>query len=133
MPEPEQGAAKWWRVGAVVALLLFAFFVARSCQQSQVRVSKEQAIATAKREVDYAPDKTQIRLLRQGINRKPFWFVSLAVTSSKDPDVFTRLAVVEVDANTGKVTSVKEDLRRDKEAAARESGQDGQAVEPANP
>ena len=47
--------------------------------------------------------------------------------------VFPRVAVVEVDANTGKVTSVKEDLRRDKEAAARESGQDGQAVEPANP
>jgi hypothetical protein len=89
-------------------VLVLAFFVARSCQQSQVRVTKEQAIATAEREVDFTPRRTQIRLLRQGINSKPFWIVSLSVPGRVE-DTFRRLAVVRVDANTGKVEEVDRD------------------------
>ncbi len=89
-------------------MLVLAFFVARSCQQSQVRVTKEQAIATAEREVDFTPRRTQIRLLRQGINSKPFWIVSLSVPGRVE-DTFRRLAVVRVDANTGKVEEVDRD------------------------
>jgi hypothetical protein len=88
--------------------VVLAAFVARSCQQSQIRISKEQAIAIADRQVDFKPGSTQIRMLRQGLNRKPIWFVSLSdpIGSALDPQGFTRLVVVEIDANTGKVEDV---------------------------
>jgi hypothetical protein len=88
-----------------VGVLLLAFFVARGCQQSQVRITKEQAVATAEREVDFEPDRTQIRLLRQGLTSRPYWIVSLS-TPGRQADTFSRLAVVKIDANTGKVDDV---------------------------
>ena len=86
-------------------MLVLAFVVARGCQQSQVRITKEQAVATAEREVDFKPRDTQIRLLRQGLNSRPYWIVSLS-TPGPQPDTFARLAVVKIDANTGKVDDV---------------------------
>jgi hypothetical protein len=130
MPGRGEGHPWWVRVGVIGGLLFVAFFGARSCQESQVRISEEQAIVTAQDQVDFEPTEVQVRLLRQGINREPFWFVSLAVTSKRDPDVFTRLAVVEVDANTGSVESIKEDAQRDKEA---KGAQDGEPEEPLEP
>ena len=103
-------------------LLVVAFFVARSCQQSQIRITKEQAIATAKRQVDFRPENTQIRLLRQGITRQPFWIVSLSVPSPEGEDSFSRLAVVRVDANTGKVEEV---IRQPRQAQPRQAQQSG--------
>ena len=98
----------WSRVAVVIALFVLAILVARSCQQSQVRISKDEAIAIAERQVGFDARSTQIRLLRQGLNRKPFWFVSLSdpIGSATNPEGFTRIVVVEVDANTGKVEDV---------------------------
>lgn len=95
----------WPRVLVLVAVLVAAFFVAKSCQQSQVRVTKEQAIATAKRAVDFRPRTTNIRLLRQGLGSKPYWFVNLSVPG-RDSDIPRRLSVVKIDANTGKVEEI---------------------------
>jgi hypothetical protein len=89
----------------VVGVLLLAFVVAKSCQQSQIRFTKEQAIAAAEREVDFEPRRTQVRLLRQGLNSRPYWIVSLSIPV-EDGDGFRRLAVVKMDANTGKVEEV---------------------------
>jgi hypothetical protein len=89
----------------IVAVLVAAFVFAQTCQQSQVRVSKEEAIATARDEVDFTPRRTQIRLLRQGIQSKPFWIVSLSIPGDRE-DTFRRLATVRVDAHTGKVEEV---------------------------
>jgi hypothetical protein len=102
----------WPQVAAIVAALLLAFFVARSCQQAQIRITKEQAIATAEEQVDFSPENTQIRLLRQGISRQPFWIVSLSIPREAGGDSFSRLAVVRVDANTGKVEEVFRQPRR---------------------
>jgi hypothetical protein len=90
----------------VLVVLALAFVVARSCQQSQVRITKEQAIERAEREVDFRPTRTVVRLLRQGLNSKPFWVVSLSIPL-RDRDGFRRLAVVRIDANTGKVAEVR--------------------------
>jgi hypothetical protein len=92
----------------VVAVLLFAFFVARSCQQDQIRITEQQAIATAEQQIDFTPEETQIRLLRQGIDTRPFWIVSLSIPRREDEDSFKRLALVHIDANTGEVTKVEE-------------------------
>ena len=101
----------WGRILVLIALLVLAGVVARSCQQAQIRITKDQAIAIADRQVDFSPGSTQIRMLRQGLNRKPFWFVSLSdpIGSATDPQGFTRLVVVEIDANTGKVEDVHDE------------------------
>jgi hypothetical protein len=89
-------------------VLAAAFVVAQTCQQSQVRVSKEEAMATARDEVDFTPRRTQVRLLRQGIQSQPFWIVSLSVPGSEE-NTFRRLATVRIDANTGEVAEVNRD------------------------
>jgi hypothetical protein len=92
----------------VVALVLVAAFVfAQTCQKDQVRISKEQAIQTALGQVSFDPERTQVRLLRQGINSKPFWIVSLSIPG-ENADTFKRIALVHVDANNGKVEDVEQ-------------------------
>jgi hypothetical protein len=86
-----------------------ALVVSQTCQKSQVRVTEEQAVARAEREIDFEPTRTQVRLLGQGINSKPHWIVSLSIPVSSNPDTqeFRELAVVTIDANSGEVTQVK--------------------------
>jgi hypothetical protein len=112
----------WPRVAVVAAALVLAFFVSRSCQQDQVRVTKEEAIAIAEREVDFDPVNTQVRFLRQGITREPFWFVSLSVPAAGDEEGFSRLVVVRVDASTGKVENLSEKQPREEPGEASRAG-----------
>jgi hypothetical protein len=85
--------------------------VAQTCQKDQIRLTKEQAIAKARQQVTFEPTRTQIRLLRQGLDARPHWIVSMSVASRRDPGLtaqeFRKLAVVSIDANTGKVTEVR--------------------------
>ena len=90
---------------AFLALLGVTIFVAQSCQQSQIRFSKERAIATALPEAGFTPQRTQVRLVRQGLNGRPFWAVSFSVPAPSG-DGYSRLTTVRVDANTGKVAAV---------------------------
>jgi hypothetical protein len=49
-------------------------------------------------------------MLRQGLNSRPFWIVSLSIPNTgagRDTQEFRELAVVRLDANTGKITDVK--------------------------
>ncbi len=89
---------------ALIALLGLIFFVSRSCQQSQIRVSQSEAIATAKAQVDFKPTDTAIRLLRQGLSTKPFWIVVLYTRN--EADELVPRAQVHIDAKTGEVTQV---------------------------
>jgi hypothetical protein len=94
----------------VVALVALTFVASRSCQQDQVRITKEQAIATAKQRVAFKPTHTIVRLLRQGVQSRPNWIVSLSVPRAHAQSAareFKELAIVRVDANTGKVVDVK--------------------------
>jgi hypothetical protein len=101
----------WLRVGVVVGLLALAFVAARGCQQSQVRITKEQAIATAEERIPFRPERVQVRLVRQGLTSRPFWVVSLSVPREGQTQVFDELAVVRVNANTGTVEDVR--IQRD--------------------
>ena len=87
-------------------MLGLAFVASQTCQKSQIRVNKDQAIATAENQVTFTPQRTQIRLLRQGLESKPFWIVSLS-TPGKREGTFRHLVVVRVDANSGKVKDIK--------------------------
>jgi hypothetical protein len=90
---------------AIVALLAVTAVAAQSCQQSQIRISKERAIATARPQAGFEPERTQVRLVRQGLNGHPFWAVSFSVPAA-DGDGYAELTTVRVDANNGKVASV---------------------------
>jgi hypothetical protein len=105
--EPPKRPARLTRRGvlAFAALLGVTIFAAQSCQQSQIRVSKERAIATARPEAGFAPQRTQVRLVRQGINARPFWAVSFSVPAASG-DGYARLTTVRVDANRGTVEAV---------------------------
>jgi hypothetical protein len=92
------------RVLAFVGLLVLTVLVANSCQRSQVRFNQQQAVALARQQIDFEPTRTQVRLIRQGIQSRPVWAVSLSVPTG--PEKFDRLAVVRIDANNGKVVSV---------------------------
>jgi hypothetical protein len=87
-----------------VGLFAICLVVASSCQRRQVRISKETAIVTATRAADFRPQRTQVRLVRQGLNGHPFWAVSLSVPT-KGGTGFERVAVARVDANSGKLVA----------------------------
>jgi hypothetical protein len=90
---------------AIVALLAITFVAAESCQQSQIRIPKERAIETARAEADFEPQRTQVRLVRQGLNGHPFWAISFSVPAASG-DGYARLTTVRVDAVNGRVASV---------------------------
>jgi hypothetical protein len=94
------------RAGVIVAVLVLAFVAAQTCQKSSIRLNKDQAIAKAEQQVDFFPKRVQVRMLRQGLTSRPYWMVSLS-RPGKRPDTFSELAVVRINANTGKVETVK--------------------------
>jgi peptidase YpeB-like protein len=92
-------------VAAVVVLFVATLLAAQTCQQSQVRVTQEQAIATARERAGFTPERTQIRLVRQGLTGDPYWAISFSVPA-RSGDGYARLTTVRVDANSGKVEAV---------------------------
>jgi hypothetical protein len=106
-PEQRRGVLRPGRRGivAIVALFAVTLVAAKSCQQAQVRITKERAIATARPQAGFAPQRTQIRLVRQGINSHPYWAVSFSVAAASG-DGYAKLTTVRVDANSGKVAAV---------------------------
>jgi hypothetical protein len=90
----------------IVCVLVLAFVAAQTCQRSSIRLTKAQAIDKAEHQVDFTPKRTQVRMLRQGLSSKPYWVVSLS-RPGKVQGTFSELAVVRINANTGKVESVK--------------------------
>jgi hypothetical protein len=90
---------------AILALFAVTAVAAQSCQQSQIRISKERAIETARPEAGFEPERTQVRLVRQGLNGHPFWAVSFSVPA-RDGDGYAELTTVRVDANNGEVAAV---------------------------
>jgi hypothetical protein len=89
----------------VVGLFAICLVAATTCQQRQVRVSKEAAVATATRAADFRPQRTQVRLVRQGLNGRPFWAISLSIPG-RGANRYVRLAVARVDANTGELVAL---------------------------
>ena len=64
-------------------------------------------MATATARANFEPADTQVRLLRQGINRHPYWIVSLS-TLSADGQSYAHLAVARIDATSGEIAEFRE-------------------------
>jgi hypothetical protein len=86
-------------------VLVAALLVARSCGSTETEVSQDEAIVIAKNAVAFEPNNVIIRFLKQGLQSKPFWAVSLSI---EQPDgTLDRVTVVVVDATTGEVTEIR--------------------------
>jgi hypothetical protein len=92
----------------VVGLFAICLVAASTCQKRQIRISKETAVATATRAADFRPQRTQVRLVRQGLNGHPYWAVSLSIPG-KGGNGYARVSVARVDANTGKLVAFTDD------------------------
>jgi hypothetical protein len=96
----------------VVGLLAICLVAATTCQKRQIRISKETAIVTATRAADFKPERTQVRLVRQGLNGHPYWAISLSIPA-KGGNGFERIAVARVDANTGKLVAFTDNASKE--------------------
>jgi Peptidase propeptide and YPEB domain len=90
----------WVRVAILVGILLVAFLVTKSCTRQQNRITQDEAVAIAKRHVDFTPDGHQVRYLPQGVPPVYYWAVRLYTGTNENPD---RVEVVLVNATTGAV------------------------------
>jgi hypothetical protein len=99
----------------VLGLFAICLVVASSCQRHQIRITKETAIATATRAADFRPQRTQVRLVRQGLNGRPFWAISLSIPN-KGGKGYERVSVARVDANTGKLVAFTDNADTENDA-----------------
>ncbi len=88
----------------IVGVLVLAFVISRA---SSSEVTQEEAVAKATEQVDFVPEDTQVRFLRQGLDRHPFWVISLSIPA-QDPQTYAELAVVRIDAESGEIVEFRE-------------------------
>lgn len=105
-------------------MLVLAVIVSQTCQKSDIQITQEEAIALATERVRFEPENTQIRLLRQGIDRHPFWIVSLSV-GDLDSQIFEQLAVLRIDATSGKIVELRDQSVEQDEAKGDAATADG--------
>jgi hypothetical protein len=89
----------------VLAVLVAAFLVSKSCGAVGDEISQEQAVTIAREEIDYEPVRVMVRLLKRGLKSRPYWAVSLATVA--DTGALERVTVVVVDAKTGEVSEIR--------------------------
>lgn len=89
----------------MAALLALALVLTRGLGVAGHDVSKDQAVAIARARVDFKPEGYSVRFVRRGIPPKPFWVVSFWIRKAEGG--YSRITVVLVDANTGRVTDVQ--------------------------
>ena len=89
----------------MVALIALGLVLTRVLGKTTPKVSKDDAVAVARPNVDFKPQGYNIRLLRQGIPPRPVWAVSFWIR--KAGGGFSRITIVLVDANSGQITQVR--------------------------
>jgi hypothetical protein len=83
-------------------VLIAALLFSRGCGSKGRDVSQDEAVALARKEVSFDPDRYQIRFLQRGVPPHPYWGVSFYdVGPSGAP---TKVELYLVDATTGEVT-----------------------------
>lgn len=90
----------------MVALLALGLLLTRVLGRTTPKLSKADAVAVARPNVDFKPQGYNIRLVRQGIPPRPVWAVSFWIRKSGG-DGYSRITLVLVDANSGRVMQVR--------------------------
>ena len=89
----------------MVSLLALGLVLTRVLRRTDTKVSKDDAIAVARPKIDFKPQGHNIRLVRQGIPPRPVWAISFWIR--KAGGGFSRITIVLVDANNGRVMQVR--------------------------
>jgi hypothetical protein len=89
----------------MVALLALGLVLTRVLGRTTPKVSKTDAIAVARPNVDFKPQGYNIRLVRQGVPPRPVWAVSFWIRKAEGG--FSKITLVLVDANSGRVMQVR--------------------------
>jgi hypothetical protein len=90
-----------FRIAAVLVVLLVAFLATKSCARQQHKISQDEAVAIARKEIDFEPSRYQIKYLPQGLPPVYYWAVNFLKESATGRVLETE--VVLVNANTGEV------------------------------
>jgi hypothetical protein len=88
------------RIVMLVVVLAAAALAARSCADTTPEISQDRAVEIAMGVKTFEPEDHQVRFLRQGVNSRGTWVVSLYQGDPRQP---TKVQVVLVDATTGEV------------------------------
>jgi hypothetical protein len=89
----------------MVALLLVGLALVHVLHQGKTNVSKDQALTIARTRIDFEPNGHQIRYIRRGIPSHGFWVASFYIRKANGG--YSRVTIVLVDAESGKVTEVR--------------------------
>lgn len=89
----------------MVGLLALGLVLVNVLGRGKPHVSKKEAIAIARPQIDFTPQDYQIRFVRRGIPPRGFWVVSFFIR--KQGGGYKRVTVVLVDAATGRVAEVR--------------------------
>ena len=92
------------KAAILVAVLIAALLVARSCGSRDTEVTSNEAAEIARGEVSFEPDQVVTRFVPRGIESRPTWAVSLSTLAAGG--ALERVTVVVVDARTGDVIEV---------------------------
>ena len=100
--KPRDIRDSWLFRGAVLAVVLsVALLYSRGCQEQSRPISSDEAVALARAEVSFTPDRHQVRFLQQGIPPRAYWGVSFVEDGPNG--VAVKNEVFLVDAKTGDV------------------------------
>jgi Peptidase propeptide and YPEB domain len=91
------------KVAILVAVLLVALVVARTCGSTRPDVSSEEAEQIAREQIDFSAPNMQIRNVPRGFERRA-WIVDLYTGTPSNPG---RCRQVEIDAESGEVIRVR--------------------------
>jgi hypothetical protein len=89
----------------MAGLLVVGLLLTRVLGRTGHDVSKSEAVKIARTRVDFTPEGHNIRFVRRGIPPRPFWVVSFWIRRAEGG--YSRITVVIVDANSGRVTEVR--------------------------
>jgi hypothetical protein len=92
------------KIAILLAVLLTALLVARSCGSSQPQVTQDEAVEIARDAIDFEPTRVQVRNVPRSLQGQRSWAVSLYTGTATNP---LRCRLVEVDARSGRVVSIK--------------------------
>lgn len=101
-PDPWRRATR--TVVVLGLLVLLAALTGVLSADRGISIDEQDAVRIAQRHIDFAPTSTVVRLVRRGIESRPFWAVSFSVPSEEG---YAHLAVVLVDASDGEVVEVR--------------------------
>jgi hypothetical protein len=87
------------------AVVVAALLVARSCGETETKVSHDEAVAIGREAIDFEANYVQVRLIKRGFKSQEVWLVGLA---EKEQDgTYVQAVSVLVDANSGEIIEIQ--------------------------